>query len=138
MIHTATECPVMRKWRIVDTRMGNLKSVLTEPILNRTADDVARLIGLASAKALSRELRRRQLPPYRPLRNWCLVVALVDQCAQNLSLCRLSLQSMKDPAAYYRAVRVTTGHTWTQVQALGPLWCRDQALQAWSLFTCIV
>lgn len=123
---------ILRRWAIVEQRMGDLCTVFRDLRLSRNATEVARAVALVSASDLDSELRRRRLPPYRSLRNWYLVVVLIDRLPEDRSLCQIALNRAVDPSTFYRLARGVTGHTWTEVRALGPLWCRAQALSSWS------
>lgn len=104
---------------------------LREPSLSLSATVVARACNLVRADALERHLQGVGLPPFRLLRDWLLVVRLVDAHERGISIARSALQKGGYPDGYYRRVRATTGLGASEVTQKGSNWCRHAAVSAW-------
>ena len=126
---------VDEQWREICIRLGALTELFAELRLGVTVADACAALGVTDRGALSRELAHRRLPPFRLLKNWCQVIAMVRHTAGRTSLCDLALQRGEYPAAYYRLVRSTTGHPWTEVERRGLVWLTQLALQVWGPHT---
>ncbi len=100
--YASNDGEIVRRWAVIEQRMGDLCTVFRDLQLSRNATEVARTIGVSTAHGLDSELRRRRLPPYRSLRNWYLVVIFVDQILFDRSLCQLALNLAVDPSTLYR------------------------------------
>lgn len=92
----------------------------------------ASLVGLRSKEALRRELAFRRLPPFQLLRDWCYTVRLAERFAVDEALAEWALRRGDDPASYYKLVRKTTGHSWSDVRAKGPQWASTMARLVWT------
>ena len=123
------------QWREIRVRLGALAELFAELRLGVTVADACAALGVTDRGALSRELAHRRLPPFRLLKNWCQVIAMVRHTAGRTSLCDLALQRGEYPAAYYRLVRSTTGHPWSEVERRGLVWLTQRALQVWAPHT---
>lgn len=78
------------------------------------ADRVAKADALPSRFALARMFRGEHLPPLHELGKWIAVLTwLVTWEREQTSLFKQSLRDGWDPASAYRAVRSTSGMTWT-------------------------
>jgi hypothetical protein len=124
-VNASDERCVMSEWAAVEMRMGELAQVFGAIELGRSKASVARAVGLSTASDLTRWLRVQRLPPYRLLRNWYIVVSLVDCCGASRSLARSSM---------YRMVRATSGRAWGELREHGAVSCRRPALLAWRSF----
>ena len=124
----------MSEWAAVEMRMGELAQVFGAIELGRSKASVARAVGLSTSSDLTRWLRVQRLPPYRLLRNWYIVVSLVDCCGASRSLARLALDRSVDPSSMYRMVRATSGRAWGELREHGAVSCRRPALLAWRSF----
>ncbi len=51
------------------------------------------------------------------------------------SLCALALYGGEYPAAWYRLMKSTTGHSWREIRERGSAWVMRCALQAWEPYT---
>lgn len=122
-------------WLELQVRMGALAELFAELRLAVTVADACATIGVADRSELSRELARRRLPPFRLLKNWFQVVEMVNHSERGTSLCTLALRRGEYPAAYYRLVKSTTGHSWTEVESKGIVWLKQLAFQAWAPYT---
>ncbi len=129
--HNTNIASVECEWESVEVRMGDVARVLRELQLGKTADDIARSVGLSDARALRDDLVRKKLPPYRLLRNWYTVVVFVERALGARSLCSVALSLTDDPSKYYRLARVVTGRPWTDVIQRGLAACQTDALDAW-------
>ncbi len=123
-IHEALpQCLSFRRQSLVDALIltgGSLAS----------ADDVARLLGVADRFALYRLLRHDGLPSFRRLRSWINV--LTWTWAWNHmghSLERWAFVNGRSPASCYRMVRRLTGKSWRVVASLGTGWVIERFLK---------
>jgi len=113
-----------------------LALALNECRLDLTAGEVAIRLGYRSAVNLSRALPRLGLPSFRPLRNWCCVIGLLQRSRHpDWSMMRHAVRCGTEPSAYYRLVRRTTGRTWSEVRALGEEWVVRAAMREWGRTT---
>lgn len=126
---------VDRYWLELRLRMGPLAELFAELRLAVTVADACEALGLPGRAELSRELARRRLPPFRLLKNWFQVVEMANHSEGGTSLCNLALRRGEYPAAYYRLVSSTTGHSWTAVESKGSTWLKQVALQSWAPYT---
>ena len=122
-------------WLELRARMGVLAELFAELRLAVTVADACAALDVTGRGELSRELVRRRLPPFRLLKNWFQVVEMARRAERGSSLCSLALSRGEYPAAYYRLVSSTTGHSWTEVQSRGLAWVERLALQAWAPYT---
>lgn len=122
---------VKMHWLELRVRMGALAELFAELRLAVTVADACATIGVADRSELSRDLARRRLPPFRLLKNWFQVLEMARHAERGTSLCNLALSRGEYPAAYYRLVSSTTGHSWTEVESRGLAWLERLALQAW-------
>lgn len=122
-------------WLELRVRMGALADLFAELRLAVTVADACATSGVTDRGELSRELARRRLPPFRLLKNWFQIVEIVNNSERGTSLCTLALRRGEYPAAYYRLVKSTTGHSWTEVESKGIVWLKRLAFQAWAPYT---
>jgi hypothetical protein len=100
----------------------------------RSADSLARSIGLRNRHQLSYILHRDGLPPVQSLAGWIrLFLWVAEYELDGLSLCRSSLHDARDPAFRYRLVKRLTGLDWTAVRARGLIWLLYEFLGRCSL-----
>jgi hypothetical protein len=122
-------------WQVVGDRCGNLEPVLAHGRLDLTMPEAATALGLPGARWLRRTIRDRGLPPFRLLRDWWLVVVLLQRREETAGALALHvLVGGRDPAPYFRLMRRTTGRTWLELCDLGSAWARGAALRAWAPF----
>ncbi len=126
------EGEVEMHWLELRVRMGALAELFAELRLAVTVADACAALGVSDRGELSRELARRRLPPFRLLKNWFQVVEMARRAEHGTSLCNFALSRGEYPAAYYRLVSSTTGHSWTEVESRGLAWLERLALQAWA------
>lgn len=118
----------------VRRRDNVLASLLDQCDLALTSRHAAAKSGFASASELERFLRHSGLPPYRLLRDWWYLVALLRRAENGESIVSFALGNRKDPAPYYRfAVRVS-GQKWVELKRRGTDWATTMALNAWAPF----
>ncbi|WP_373068501.1 hypothetical protein [Gemmatimonas sp.] len=122
-------------WAEMTSRLAPLVPILSDFRLRVRVTDACRALAVTSRTTLSRELERRQLPPFRLLKNWCPVCAMVEAAENGASLCDVALHRGEYPAACYRLVKSSTGRSWTEVRAKGSDWVKRCALQAWEPYT---
>jgi hypothetical protein len=119
----------------VADRCGNLEPVLAHGRLDLTMPEAATALGLPGARRLRRTILDRGLPPFRLLRDWWLVVVLLQRREETEGALALHvLVGGRDPAPYFRMMRRTTGRTWLELCELGSAWARSAALRAWAPF----
>ena len=133
-IDNLTASEIERQWQVVEDRMGRLVPILRDLRLGRTASETATAMGLRDAASLTRELARRQLPPYRLLRNWYLLVVCSERLETERSLCKVATNLADDPSKYYRLARVVTGRPWSQRRLGGRAALQRDALNAWRTY----
>ena len=126
---------VSASWTEMTIRLAPLVSILSDLRLRVRVTDACRALAVTSRATLSRELERRQLPPFRLLKNWYQVCAMVEAAENGASLCDVALHRGEYPTSCYRVVKSTTGHSWTEVRAKGSDWVKRCALQAWEPYT---
>lgn len=124
-----------KHWIELRVRMGPLVELFAELRLAVTVADACVALGVTDRGELSRELARRRLPPFRSLKNWFQVVEMAGRSEGGTSLCNLAFSRGEYPAAYYRLVSSTTGHSWTEVESRGLAWLKRLALQTWEPHT---
>lgn len=94
---------------------------------------VAATLGLANIRALRQELRRRRLPSFRLLRDWYVLVCVIDTCVEGVSLSKWASRRGSYPMVYYRFAERVCGRAWSEVADLGPVWARERALVVWDV-----
>jgi hypothetical protein len=129
--------PRLSASRLVSTLVPTLtfrsRAVVDAAILTSgdigTAGAIARYLGLPSRFALATMLKREGLPPLHKLKSSVRVLAWVREWEHSgASLCSQALRAGLDPAACYRAVRRTTGLSWSTVRGRGSRWVLVQTL----------
>lgn len=89
----------------------------------RSAERLARSVGLRNRHQLAYILRRDGLPQVQRLAGWLrLLLWVAEYESEGISLCRSSLHEARDPAFRYRLVKRITGLEWTVVRARGLIW----------------
>lgn len=95
----------------------------------RSADGLARDLGLSNRHQLAYVLRTQGLPPLRTLAAWLRILVWLHEFeTAGLTICRASLSEAKDPASRYRLVKRLTGFEWTTVRARGFVWLVEEFL----------
>ncbi len=95
-----------------------------------SAEDVARLLGVADRFALDRLLWHDGLPSFRRLRSWINVLTWTWAWNQmGHSLERWAFVNGRSPASCYRLVRRLTGRSWRVVASLGTGWVIERFLK---------
>ena len=137
-LHATPPPPRLSGSRLVSALVPRLsfrsRAVLDATILTSgeigTAGAIAHSLGLPSRFALAAMLKREGLPPLHKLKNSIKVLVWVREWEQSgTSLCNQALRAGLDPAACYRAVRRTTGFSWSDVRSRGSLWVVQHALR---------
>ncbi|MBL0169221.1 MAG: hypothetical protein IPP90_00645 [Gemmatimonadaceae bacterium] len=119
-------------WSATLSKCPEVTSLFEECHLSLRVSQAAALLGLPNKTALRRLLVAHRLPPFQSLRNWCYVVHLTERFENEGALSAWALRRGGDPASYYKLVRETTGHSWSEVKESGPEWVRRMALQVWA------
>lgn len=121
-------------WPCIIERCGPLWPLLIECDLALSRAGAARALGFANGAAFDRWLRAQALPPFRLLREWTYVVAVMDGARQEGSLARWSLQRGTYPEIFYRFVARVTGRSWRHARSQDVTWAVASAIQAWRPF----
>lgn len=131
---SAANVPARDVYAEVARRVGRFATVLDRCDLALTARRAAIRLDLESGARLDQHLRSLALPPFRSLRDWWYVLALLRKTREGVSLSAFALRRGKDPAPYYRFVARVTGRRWLDVQQAGEGWVLASALGAWGPF----
>ena len=121
------------RWTSVMTACAPLLPAFANLRLSLRATEAARAMDLPNVTVLQRWLMMHHLPRFKELRDWYFVVAMVERFDDEATLGKWAMRQGISPSSYYRHVFRVTGHSWSEVKALGVGWARVQALNAWSL-----
>jgi hypothetical protein len=122
---------VMQAWAAIQPRWPELFSLLDRVDLRLSPRRCAEELGLPSADELERELHRKGLVRFRPLRDWWYVVRLHDDAARRGSLASVAAERGDQRSVLTRFTRRVTGREWRRLAAASPTEIRIDALCAW-------
>lgn len=121
------------QWCETLQRFADLQPLLADTRLRVTATHAAGYLGLPSSEALRSWLDARQLPPFKRLRNWYYLVALLERSERGEAIACWALTRGENPAVYYKFARSVGGVPWTQLRKRGSTDAKRRALSLWAV-----
>lgn len=120
------------EWAKLEERIAPLHPLLNAMTLGISARRAAEFLSLSGGAELRRWLIARRLPPWGVLRDWYIVVRLLQHCERSETLSRFATNRIESSSVYYTFVQRVTGTAWSELLDRG---IRDAKVRALSIFS---
>jgi len=126
---------IKQQWAEFVPRFGELHQLFENTQLGITAEHAMAHLRLADSLAIKKWLEARRLPPFKLLRNWYYLVAMLERAEAGDAIAAWALRQGKNPSVYYRFVLSLGGGTWEQWLARGSPDAKRRVLLLWSAYS---